>query len=219
MGIQEKAVRILMNVGIDPSGEVLPKQRRSRARRAAMIEQGVHLLNDRDLDDLPVADITGALGYSTGSFYSAFSDKTAFFVAVQRQVNDSLDQRIADELETGDIQTMRLAERLVQCVEFTLEYFRTYRGVIRCALRYEDRIPDAWAPNRASAQRINDAMIRGLEGDRRAAMQTAIQVAFGTMVNSLLHDPGPLRLDDPAFGPSVTGALAPYLNQFDQTSE
>ncbi len=43
-----------------------------------MLERGVELINERDLDELPIADITGALGYSTGSFYSYFADKTAF---------------------------------------------------------------------------------------------------------------------------------------------
>lgn len=205
-----------MNVGstgdLPNSGDVLPKQRRSRARRIAMIERGISLLNSRDLDDLPVADITGALGYSTGSFYSYFPDKPAFFVAVQRSVNDALDQRIAAELETGQTRQLGLSDRLVLCVDFTLDYFRTYRGVIRCALRYEHRIPDAWAPNRASAQRISDALTADLEGPRRAAMLTAIQLAFGTMVNALLHDPGPLHLDEEAFGQNIVEALKPYLD-------
>lgn len=196
--------------------EVLPKQHRSRARRAAMLERGVELINERDLDELPIADITGALGYSTGSFYSYFADKTAFFIAVQRTVNDALDSRIADELETESVRALGLADRLTLAVDFTLDYFRTYRGVIRCALRYEHRIPAAWAPNRASAQRISDAMTVDLEGVRRAAMLTAIQMSFGTMVNAILHDPGPHHLDDAAFGPHIIGAMTPFLEKIDQ---
>ena len=72
-------------------------------------------------------------------------------------------------------------------------------------------MPAAWVPNRTSAQRISDGLIVGLGADAAARVQIAIQMAFGAMVNALLHDPGPLRLDDDAFGPSVMAALTPYL--------
>ena len=65
-----------------------PKQARSRARRAALIECGVEFLNERELDEFSVAEVTHRLGYSTGSFYSYFPDKTAFFIAVQEWVNE-----------------------------------------------------------------------------------------------------------------------------------
>ena len=44
-------------------------------------------------------------------------------------------------------------------------------------------------------------------------MRVAIQMAFGTMVNAVLHDPGPLRLYDPDFGEQLKHALSPYLSK------
>jgi len=166
-----------MALDLSRTVETLPKQKRSRARRAAMIAYGVELLKDRDVEDVAIAEITGALGYSTGSFYSAFTDKSAFFIAVQREVNDVVCSWIEDEIETRDLDDVSLAHRLAICVDLTLRYFREYRGVMRSALRYEQKTP----------------------------------VAFGTMVNSMLHDPGPLRLHDEAFGREVIGALTPFL--------
>lgn len=202
-----------MALDIAKTAETLPKQKRSRARRAAMIAYGVELLKDRDIEDVAVAEITGALGYSTGSFYSAFTDKSAFFVAVQREVYDMVCRWIEDEIETRDLSDTSLADRLAICVDLTLRYFREYRGVIRSALRYEQKTPDAWTPNRTSAQRMTDALTAGLEGQRKHRMNVAIQMAFGTMVNAMLHDPGPLRLRDEAFRGEVVGALSPFLKE------
>ncbi len=191
--------------------ETLPKQKRSRARRGAMIAYGVELLKDRDVEDVAVAEITGALGYSTGSFYSAFTDKSAFFIAVQREVNDTISRWIEDDIEARDLSHVSLADRLAILVDLTLRYFREYRGVMRSALRYEQKTPDAWAPNRTSAQRMTDGVTADLEGQDKHRMNVAIQMAFGTMVNAMLHDPGPLRLRDEAFGREVVGTLRPFL--------
>lgn len=191
--------------------ETLPKQKRSRARRAAMIAYGVELLKDRDVDDVAVAEITGALGYSTGSFYSAFTDKSAFFIAVQREVNHTISDWIEQEVEAQDLSRRTPSDRLAICVDLTLRYFREYRGVLRSALRYEQNSPDAWAPNRVSAQRMTDGLLAGLADDDRHRMTVAIQMAFGTIVNAMLHDPGPLRLHDRAFSHEVVAALRPFL--------
>ena len=190
-----------------------PKQQRSRARRAAMIDHGVQLLKTRDIDDVSVSEITGALGYSTGSFYSAFADKAAFFVAVQRDVNERMIHRIETEIEVPKVARLAMTDRISLCIDFTLSYFREYSGVIRSALRYEAKLPEAWAPNRASAQRITAAMISNLSDADAQRMQVAIQLAFGTMVNAVLHDPGPLRLNDPNFGQQLKRALHPYLGE------
>ncbi len=192
---------------------VLPKQRRSRARRECIIDLGARLLNERDLEEISVVELTRALGCSTGSFYTCFADKTAFFIEVQRRVSAGLDARIQAEFETADLSDMPAAKRLALCVEFTLAYFRSHGGLIRCALRYEHRIPDAWAPNRASAQRIADAVAAGLEPDTARRIRIAVQLAFGAMVNALMHDPGPLRLRDPSFADEIIEALTPYLNE------
>ena len=181
------------------------------ARRAAMIEHGIELLKARDIDEVTVAEITGALGYSTGSFYSAFADKTAFFVAVQQAVNDHQSLLIVAEIEQPEIAAATLEARLALCIDFTLRYFRDYRGVLRSALRYEAKVPEAWAPNRVSAQRIVDGLVVGLTPEAERRMRVAIQLVFGALVNAVLHDPGPLRLHDEAIGPSLKAALSPYL--------
>ena len=52
----------------------------------------------------------------------------------------------------------------------------------------------------------------GLAPAERERLEIAIQLAFGMLVNALLHDPGPLRLHDPSFEPKIVAALRPYLS-------
>ncbi len=189
-----------------------PQQTRSRARRAALVEHGALLLNSKDLDEVSVSEITDVLGYSTGSFYSYFDDKAAFFVSVQEWVNQQNEDEIVAKLESDQILAMGLNDRLEACVDFALGFFREHTGVVRSALRYERRIPQAWAPHRATTKRIIEGACRGLSPDQRHRLEIAIQLAFGMLVNALLHNPGPLRLNDPNMGPEIMKALEPYLS-------
>ncbi len=189
-----------------------PKQARSRARRAALIEYGVQILGEKDLDELSIAEITRALGYSTGSFYSYFEDKTAFFIAVQQWVSDEQGAIVHECLEAQEMTEKTLSARLDLCVGVTLAYFRKRTGVIRSALRYERRIPEGWAPNRAMTQRVVAAVTVGLPAQDKQKLEIALQLAFGMLVNALLHDPGPLKLGDADLETKISAALGPYLN-------
>ncbi len=198
-------------VTTDPKALQRPKQARSRARRDKLIEFGVTLLNQKDLDELSIAEITRGLGYSIGSFYSYFEDKRAFFIAVQTWVSCEQGTVVRDRLETPAMIQNSLCERLDLCVDVTLNYFRKRTGVVRSALRYERRIPEGWAPNRAMTQRIVAAANVGLNNEDREKLETALQLAFGMLVNALLHDPGPLKLEDADLGEKIAAALGPYL--------
>lgn len=188
-----------------------PKQARSRARRAALIKHGVTLLERCEPDEFSIAEITGELGYSTGSFYSYFKDKTAYFIAIQEWINDELNESFEATFQSTTFSTKTLPERLETCVEFVLDYFRRRTGAIRAALRYERRLPEAWAPNRARTRQVVEAATDGLTPADQEKLETALQMAFGLMVNTVLHDPGPLRLGDVDLGPRIITALKPYF--------
>ena len=202
-----------MEAALDISKGTLPKQARSRARREALIEYGLELLNERDLDELSITDITGGLGFATGSFYSYFRNKEHYFVAVQRRVNESLEDSYRLAFSDAKLTGKSPAERLKICVDFTVSYFRSCTGLVRSALRYERRIPEGWEANRARTQQIIAAATAGLNEREKERLQTALQLAFGLLVNTLLHDPGPLRLSDRKLTQHVVAALIPYLEQ------
>lgn len=192
-----------------------PKQARSIARRLCLVEYGAELFNTRDLDELSIAEITGGVGFSTGSFYSYFTDKAELFIAVQQLVATRQDARIPGHF--ADAHKCDLADRLRLAVDFSITYFRAETGLIRSALRYERRIPQGWTPNRNTTALVVEAAVAGLDAADTERLQVAIQLSFGLLVNALLHDPGPLHLDDPALADKILVAMTPYLNDTKQT--
>ena len=60
---------------------------------------------------------------------------------------------------------------------------------------------------------IVDAVTRDLPAGDAERLQVALQLAFGLLVNAVLHDPGPLGLKDDHLAATITGALTPFLTQ------
>ncbi len=189
-----------------------PKQARSKARRQALLEHGVTLFNERGLDDVSIQEITQAVGFSTGSFYSYFTDKTDYFIAVLRSVAAELSVRAERVFATDRIEGLELGERLGLCINFAISYFRAHTGLVHAALSYERRVPAGWQPNRATTAMLIDKACAGLAPEDEHKLQIAIQLAYGLLVNAVLHDPGPLRLHDPDLEDRVLEALTPYFH-------
>lgn len=193
-------------------GETQPKQARSIARRQVLLDYGVGLFNERGLDEISIQDITREVGFSTGSFYSYFADKKEYFVAVQTAVAAQQDARAAEVFAEDKIANLPLADRLQLCVDFAIRYFRTHTGLVHSALSYERRIPEGWQPNRRTTASIITRATAHLPPDQSQKLKIAIQLAFGLLVNALLHDPGPLRLGDEDLAQQIMQAMMPYLN-------
>lgn len=191
--------------------DILPKQRRSRERRLAMIEAGAEMLSERDIEEISVSSVTARLGYSTGSFYSGFSDKTAFFIAIQKRVSQRAGEPIAQALDPDALAGLGPFERLRVCLDLALDYFRSERGALASALRHEGSLPEAWAPHRALSQAMVDALVNGLTPEQAGRLRVAVQMVFATLVNAVLHDPGPLRLNDDHLADALCNAMRPYL--------
>ncbi|MFK7876601.1 MAG: TetR/AcrR family transcriptional regulator [Paracoccaceae bacterium] len=194
------------------SPETHPKQARSKARRQALLDAGVALFNARGMDEISIQEITQAVGFSTGSFYSYFADKTEYFVAVQASVAAQQDA-LADQIfAPQQVASLGVPDRLRLCVDFAISYFRTHTGLVQAALSYERRIPAGWQPNRQTTAKVVAFATADLPDAVAHKLEIAIQLAFGLLVNALLHDPGPLHLHDPDLADRVMAALTPYLH-------
>ena len=193
--------------------ETQPKQARSKARRQALLDHGVQVFNAHGLDDVSIQEITKGLGYSTGSFYSYFADKTEYFIAVQDSVAAQQDTLAREMFAKERIEALDLSNRLRLCVEFATRYFREHTGLVHAALSYERRIPAGWQPNRKTTAMIVAHATKGLAAREQRKLEIAIQLAFGLLVNALLHDPGPLHLQDKNLTNRLMEALDPYLTK------
>ena len=180
------------------------KQSRSQLKHQALLQAGRRLLDTHDLGTLSVAQLTRAAGMSVGSFYSRFEDKDAWFAELLR---------ITGEQALQDTQALLLGRRFAQAsdarkvaliVHHIVGLHREHRGIFRAAHSDAARSKLYWPQLHAYGQRIADAVYQALAprlpqmpaAQRRLRVGIALQLVFGTLVNAVLHNPGPLGLHD-----------------------
>ena len=193
-------------------------QPRALATQEALLAAGRRLLRDRTLEELSVADVAAESGMSVGSFYGRFRDKASYFAVMQERAN-------ADWLEEGRAVLLRRrarpdAARLLQeiCSAY-VGIFRRERGFVLAALRHASTHPGSWTPFRAAGQSFVAQTTTVLEpllghlpkAQRAPRLRFAMQLMFATGVNAVLHDPGPIRLEDPKLERELARALCAYL--------
>lgn len=219
MAAREKRARVAVAVEPGEEGVHPTHQSRSRAKHDALITSGIRMLAERDYRSLSIADLTAANGVSVGAFYARFSGKDAYFNALQRQVFADVAAeaaaRFASEVWEGEP-----ARAVIDAfVVFFVDLVRRHRGVIFAALQQETAQPTAWAPVRNSGAAIAAPFKRilvpklahGSAAHRAQRVGFAVQVLYGTLINAVLHDPGPLALNDDRLVGEMQRVLAAYL--------
>lgn len=199
---------------------VLPAlQNRSRAKQAALITAGIRMLESRDYHSLSIAELTAANGVSVGTFYARFSCKDAFFDAVQTQVFADVEAEARTLFAPEAWAGRDAADVIAAFVAFLAGLVRRHRGVIHAALQREAVQPGAWTPIRQSGAAIAAPFQEVLAPKlphlapavRSARIGFALQMLYGTLINTLLHEPGPLGLHDARLTRELQGALCAYL--------
>lgn len=211
-----RAARPAVSAGVAPLRAVQP---RARATRDALLSAGRALLADRDFDALSIAELAGAIGLSVGSFYGRFRDKESFFALLQEQVTAEW-LSAARETLTGAGDASRSAGRVIaDVVAVTVRAYRRDRGLIRAALKHASNHPGSWTPVRRTGERFVGELVAVLAprlghldpAQREPRTRFAMQMLFGTALNGVLNDPGPLKLDDPGLERELARALQAYL--------
>lgn len=178
------------------------KQRRSQRTFDALVETGLRLARERDLEAIPVAEIAKEAGYSVGAFYARFTTKDDFHRALmERYTADRIvdyDELFAtvDDDSLLTLYIARQAERLF-----------TNRRFWRACLHRSFNDPEFWEPFRRIVRHVGDRFIeraarrigRPLTAEEQRSIRFAIQVANGTMNNTMINRPGPVSVDDPDF--------------------
>ena len=194
-------------------------QPRARATRDSLLSAGRGLLAQRGLHELSIADIAGAIGLSVGSFYGRFQDKEAFFALLQEQVTAEWlatgRALLRDADESGRAPGALVAE---VCAEVA-GVFRRDAGFIRSALKHSSTHPEVWTPIKHVGQifveeltgHLAPALLHLGPRQRRPRVRFAMQMVFGTCVNAVLNDPGPMQLDDRGLERELARAVSAYL--------
>jgi AcrR family transcriptional regulator len=198
-----------------------PRQQRGRDRQQALLEAGLRLTATRNWADVTVGDIAAAIGCSTGTFYTRFHTKDAYFDVLLGLVAELMQQR-ADAFFAAPVRMDESASEFVAAwVDLVLHSFSVHRGLYAAAVLDLRRLPPeavAATPlvrmRDRSREQLVEAMARRAgwrSKPARARLQFAHQMLQGVLINAVLTDPGPLHLDDSALRDQLVAALCAYL--------
>jgi AcrR family transcriptional regulator len=188
------------------------KQARSQRKHDALLQAGRRLLDSHDLGSLSVAQLTRDAGMAVGSFYSRFDDKDAWFAELLRCTGDEVMLDTVALLQSVRWKRASDARKVALIVQHIVDIHRQHRGIFRAAL--SDATPAARhaAPLHAYGRQLAEAVHQALAGrlqrvplaQRRLRVGIALQIVYGTLVNAVLRDPGPIALDDPRLERELT---------------
>ncbi|MFZ1992009.1 MAG: TetR/AcrR family transcriptional regulator [Alphaproteobacteria bacterium] len=189
--------------GTEPeAGALAIRQKRSQVTYDKLIEAAFALLQDREWEALPVAEIAERAGYSVGAFYARFKNKDEFHRALVARY-------AANRLAAVEKQFATIADD-----QLLHEYFREItarlwlnRSFWRASLFRSIQEPNFWQPFRQIAQIVSDNFIarasrrigRSLTPAEEMDIRFAVQVANGVINNVMINRPGPVDIDDPEF--------------------
>ncbi len=195
-----------------------PRQRRAKETEQALLAAGRQLLAERDFAAVSVAQIAASCQVSVGAFYGRFRDKDAFFEALRALVTQETDDSIARYLADKRWEPVPTRVLLEKTMLFLTRGCHANRGVIRASLKYASTRPEEWLPHQESGKQVVQHMVSLLvprlplpADEAELRVRFAMQAVFSMLVNAVLNDPGPLRLDDERLPVEMTRLVASYL--------
>lgn len=201
-------------VGVKPA-----IQHRSRIRRNQLIDTGIRLLCEKGLSDISIIDLCKECNFSVGTFYSRFEDKKSFFGAIQEAAVTEMLRRLENAL--GDVHQNAMAPEEIfrKVVHHTMDIVTSeIRGVLRESLIITRHDPLGWEPIRLCGKRMTEILTDALSlhfladapEESKKSISFGMQMLFGTLVQAILNDPGPVKLDDPQMRENLTRMLTVY---------
>jgi AcrR family transcriptional regulator len=183
-----------------------PRQPRSVQTQQSLVDAGRAILREMPWEAVSIQMIAKRAGRSVGVFYQRFGSKEDFLTLLLKQWLDEgyaqLDKQLA-----GDTPLTMIDLYLVD----VFDRIRTNRYLWRAGLQRAMDDPATWEPFRhfAAARRVQFAEQFGerrgkaLNDTERHRLDLATQVFNSVINNALLNDPGPLRVDQAEFFPTL----------------
>jgi AcrR family transcriptional regulator len=186
------------------------RQKRSQITYDALIDTCFELLQEKEFDEISIADLSQLAGYSVGAFYARFHSKDELFDAmVQQHVQNRREVR-QRQFGTNDDDSL-----LHELLDETVHYYWGRRRFWRAALIRSIREPEFWAPMRKLSHEFADALLarfatragRSLTSAQEANVRFAVQLTFGLINNTILNRPGPFFLEQDLFVENLVRAF------------
>lgn len=185
-----------------------PQQSRSLKTQQSFVEAGWEILRAQSWDSIAITSIAKKAGRSVGVFYQRFGSKDDFLTVL---LNRWLEISYAGLNSPPPAQT---AQELIHWyLGESFERIRDNRYLWRAALQRALDDPSSWEPFREMgtyrrevlADRLGSLRGKPFDADERRRLDLAVQVFNSVINNALLNDPGPLRVDQPEFLPTLEG--------------
>lgn len=183
-----------------------PRQSRSLQTQEGFIEAGWAIVREQSWESISVTDIAKRAKRSVGVFYQRFGSKEDFLsVLLHRWIESSF----ADPLFDRDWAS---ADALIDgYLGDTFRRIRDNRFLWRAALQRALDDSGSWEPFRELAAARRERLAQGigalrgrpLDDAERKRMALALQVFNSMINNALLNNPGPLKVEDPEFLPTM----------------
>lgn len=189
---------------VDLPGVTPSRQKRSHEMTLALLQAGAEMLRTRSLSELSIEALCNKVGATVGAFYSRFDSKEAYFNALIELAARDGDRGLLLMAERGLFKGGDLAGLCGILVSGITAWIRNHEGVLRAALQHGGTRPDRWTPFKRRARAMTEratplllaAMGKGREAAKKRSIAFGFQVVFGTLVNAILNDPGPVSLRD-----------------------
>ena len=186
------------------------KQTRAQKTRDSLLAAGFRLLRRKNFDELSVADIAKSAKCAVGSFYLRFADKDQYFLAIAETRRIQSRGRLENWYEG-----VTLASVVSRAIERELDFVLEHPNLWRAALKRGTTDPQFWEEfrelGRLSVARFIETYStligHKVSAEEQENIRFAFQVVRGTVNNTLINQPGPLRLDDPAFRRQIERAF------------
>ena len=170
----------------------------------ALLQAGAEMLRTRSLSELSIEALCNKVGATVGAFYSRFDSKEAYFNALIELAALDGDRGLLLMAERDLFKGVDLAGLCGILVSGITAWIRNHEGVLRAALQHGGTRPDRWTPFKRRARAMTEratplllaAMGKGREAAKKRSIAFGFQVVFGTLVNAILNDPGPVSLRD-----------------------
>jgi AcrR family transcriptional regulator len=186
------------------------RQKRSQKTYDALISTAFKMLEQREFDEISIAELAKRAGYSVGAFYARFRSKDELFDAmVERHIQERLDAR------AGMFESLPDDRLIGALIEELVSSYWSRRKFWRAALIRSVRDPDFWEPIRKLGHKFGASLLekmssragRPLTETEETNIRFAVQLALGTINNAIINRPGPLFMGQALFVENLTRAF------------
>lgn len=205
------------------SGVHQPMQARSAGTLRRIVEAARVLLDERNFDDISISEIMDRAGMSTGAFYTRFRNKDALLPYLYERYDEELERITSGFLEPARWTGLTLAKRVRLLVRFSVQTYRTHRGLWRAVLIRASSDPSMVTERRRQRRRklvrnILDLLLECRQEvfhpDPDTAAEFAVILLFATCKDQILLEDrshGTARISGRQLEEQLTRSLIAYL--------